>query len=101
MVNFNGSLIDSAESFFTSENRGYKYGDALFETLKVVNGKIFFWEDHYFRLMASMRIMRMDIPMNFTMEFLEAEILKTIEKLTLIISMLKDTLQCVVVKNGH
>ena len=79
MVNFNGSLIDSAESFFTSENRGYKYGDALFETLKVVNGKIFFWEDHYFRLMASMRIMRMDIPMNFTMEFLEAEILKTIE----------------------
>ena len=79
MVNFNGNLINSTESFFTSENRGYKYGDALFETLKVVNGKIFFWEDHYFRLMASMRIMRMDIPMNFTMEFLEAEILKTIE----------------------
>ena len=46
MVNFNGSLIDSAESFFTSENRGFKYGDALFETIKVVNGKIFFWEDH-------------------------------------------------------
>ncbi|APY09425.1 aminotransferase class IV [Winogradskyella sp. J14-2] len=79
MVNFNGNLIDPDNALFTSENRGYKYGDALFETLKVVNGKIFFWEDHYFRLMASMRIMRMDIPMNFTMEFLEAEILKTIE----------------------
>ena len=79
MVNFNGNLINSTDPFFISENRGYKYGDALFETLKVVNGKIFFWEDHYFRLMASMRIMRMDIPMNFTMEFLEAEILKTIE----------------------
>ncbi len=79
MVNFNGNLIDATDTFFTSENRGYKYGDALFETLKVVNGKIFFWEDHYFRLMASMRIMRMDIPMNFTMEFLEAEILKIIE----------------------
>jgi len=79
MINFNGNLKDSKHTFFTSENRGYKYGDALFETLKVVNGKIFFWEDHYFRLMASMRIMRMDIPMNFTMEFLEAEILKTIE----------------------
>lgn len=79
MVNFNGNLIDSGNALFTSENRGYKYGDALFETLKVVNSKIFFWEDHYFRLMASMRIMRMDIPMSFTMEFLEAEILKTIE----------------------
>lgn len=79
MVNFNGNLINSNNTILTSENRGYKYGDALFETLKVVNGKIFFWEDHYFRLMASMRIMRMDIPMNFTMEFLEAEILKTID----------------------
>jgi branched-chain amino acid aminotransferase len=79
MINFNGNLIYYSDSKITSENRGYKYGDALFETLKVVNGKIFFWEDHYFRLMASMRILRMDIPMNFTMEFLEAEILKTLE----------------------
>ncbi|WP_111684043.1 aminotransferase class IV [Winogradskyella tangerina] len=79
MLNFDGNLTQDINSEITSENRGYKYGDALFETLKVVNGKIFFWEDHYFRLMASMRIMRMDIPMHFTMEFLEAEVLKTVE----------------------
>lgn len=79
MVNNNGTLYKTEEATTALENRGYKYGDALFETLKVVNGRIFFWEDHYFRLMASMRILRMDIPMNFTMEFLEAEILKTVE----------------------
>jgi len=79
MINFNGTLQSQSDIKLTTENRGYKYGDALFETLKVVNGKIFFWEDHYFRLMASMRILRMDIPMSFTMEFLEAEILKTVE----------------------
>lgn len=79
MVNFNGTLLSVEDSKLTTQNRGYKYGDALFETLKVVHGKIFFWEDHYFRLMASMRILRMDIPMHFTMEFLEAEILKTVE----------------------
>ncbi len=84
MVNFNGNLVDKTDSKLTSENRGYKYGDALFETLKVINGKIFFWEDHYFRLMASMRILRMDIPMKFTMEFIENEILKTIEANSLI-----------------
>lgn len=78
MTNLNGELIDSS-NFITSENRGYKYGDAVFETIKAVHGKLLFWEDHYFRLMASMRIMRMEIPMNFTMEFLEAEILKTID----------------------
>lgn len=79
MVNFNGTLLSQTDSKITTENRGYKYGDALFETLKVVNGKLFFWEDHYFRLMASMRILRMEIPMNFTMEYLESEILKTLE----------------------
>ncbi|WP_040253603.1 aminotransferase class IV [Psychroserpens mesophilus] len=77
MTNLNGELLDSS-NFITSENRGYKYGDAVFETIKAVHGKLLFWEDHYFRLMASMRIMRMEIPMNFTMEFLESEILKTI-----------------------
>ncbi|MEH6538320.1 MAG: aminotransferase class IV [Psychroserpens sp.] len=77
MINFNGKLVEDS-SFITNQNRGYKYGDALFETLKVVHGKILFWEDHYFRLMASMRIMRMEIPMDFTMEFLESEIIKTI-----------------------
>lgn len=79
MVNFNGTLHDSSSNLISIENRGYAYGDALFETLKVVHGKVLFWEDHYFRLMASMRIMRMEIPMNFTMEFLEGEILRTIE----------------------
>lgn len=79
MINLNGSLLPDTEKGISIENRGYKYGDALFETLKVVHGKILFWEDHYFRLMSSMRILRMEIPMNFTMEFLEAEILKTVE----------------------
>jgi len=79
MINTNGTLYKPSEATIAITNRAYNYGDALFETLKVVNGHIFFWEDHYFRLMASMRILRMDIPMNFTMEFLEAEILKTVD----------------------
>ena len=72
MINFNGTLLEE-NTVLSTENRGYAYGDALFETIKTSGGKILFWEDHYFRLMASMRIMRMEIPMNFTMEFLEAD----------------------------
>lgn len=79
MVNLNGNLSDDAATNLMLNNRGLNYGDAVFETLRLSNGKIFFWEDHYFRLMSSMRILRMEIPMNFTMEFLESEILKTLE----------------------
>jgi len=78
MVNLNGKFVEN-NTLLSIENRGYQFGDALYEMLKVVGGNILFWEDHYFRLMASMRILRMEIPMTFTMEFLEQEILKTIE----------------------
>jgi branched-chain amino acid aminotransferase len=78
MLNFNGNVISKNTSFITSDNRGLKYGDALFETIRVVNNKIYFWEDHYLRLMSSMRILRMQIPMSFTMEYLEAQIIETI-----------------------
>ncbi len=75
MVNINGNLIADNEALLSIANRGYAYGDALFETIRVNSGSILFWEDHYFRLMASMRILRMEIPMNFTPEFLQQEIL--------------------------
>jgi branched-chain amino acid aminotransferase len=81
MINFNGDLLFKDNIKLTTENRGFKYGDAIFETVKVINKKVVFWEDHYFRLLASMRMLRMKIPMNFTLEFLEQEILKTIEVL--------------------
>lgn len=82
MVNFNGTISKDTTQI-DIENRGLKYGDALFETLRVVGNKILFWEDHYFRLMESMRILRMEIPMNFTMEFLEEEVLKTLKTMNL------------------
>jgi len=74
MVNYNGELLPDNLSFLNQRNRGLRYGDSLFESLRTVKGKLFFWEDHYLRLMASMRMLRMEIPMNFTMEFLDEQI---------------------------
>lgn len=78
MLNFNGDLVNENKALLTTNNRAFKYGDGLFETIKATKTNIIFWEDHYFRLMASMRMLRMKIPMKFTLEYLESEILKTI-----------------------
>ncbi len=75
MVNYNGQIVDDSALYLNGNNRGLLYGDALFETLRVVDGRLIFWEDHYLSLMSSMRILRMEIPMSFTMEFLEEQIL--------------------------
>lgn len=74
MINYNGE-IQSSDTTLSNANRGFLYGDGVFETLKIVNNKILFFEDHYFRLMASMRIVRMQIPNNFTLEYLEEQVL--------------------------
>jgi branched-chain amino acid aminotransferase len=74
MINYNGQLY-SSETILSNSNRGFLYGDAVFETVKIVNNKVLFLEDHYFRLMSAMRIVRMEIPMNFTMEYFEEQIL--------------------------
>lgn len=77
MINFNGDLVQNSNQSIEN-NRGFLFGDAVFETLKVLDNKILFLEDHYFRLMASMRVLRMEIPMNFTMEYMEEQIMKTV-----------------------
>lgn len=79
MINFNGNIIDSTQNQLF-DNRAFLFGDAVFETLKIIDNKVLFLEDHYFRLMSSMRILRMEIPMNFTMEFLESEITTLLSK---------------------
>jgi branched-chain amino acid aminotransferase len=80
MFNFNGKLLNEEDKILNAKNRGLQWGDAVYEELRVVSGEVIFLEEHYLRLMSSMRILRMEIPMNFTMEFMEEEILKTVSK---------------------
>ncbi|MAD97163.1 MAG: aminotransferase class IV [Flavobacteriaceae bacterium] len=79
MVNVNGELLFEENVSLSINNRAFLYGDSVFETIKVSNNRVVFMEDHYFRLMASMRMMRMKIPMSFTLEFLQEEIMKTVK----------------------
>ena len=79
MINLNGELQSATAPLFSVHNRGFLYGDAVFETLRYSQNHLHFWEDHYFRLMAAMRVFRMNIPMSFTPEFLEQECIRVVE----------------------
>ncbi len=75
MVNYNGTLLEKESFHLSLNNRGFSYGDSLFETIRVEKGHVYFLEDHYFRLMASMRMIRMEIPMDFNLDYFEKQIL--------------------------
>lgn len=83
MINFNGSIQEDT-NFSLTNNSAFLYGDALFDTLVVKNNTIVFSEAHYFRLVASMRQLRMEIPSFFTQSFWEKEIQKLLKANSLI-----------------
>ncbi|MFH1004956.1 MAG: aminotransferase class IV [Bacteroidota bacterium] len=73
-VNFNEKIISSSQPVFTTSNRSFRYGDGLFESIRIADGKICFIKKHISRLLRSMKIMQMDIPKKFSVNFFFSEI---------------------------
>ncbi|KQC33720.1 aminotransferase class IV [Nonlabens sp. YIK11] len=74
MILLNDQLVETEQAHIAFNNRGTYYGDGVFETIRCYKGIAIFYESHYFRLMSSMRILRMEIPDSFTPEFFEEQI---------------------------
>lgn len=60
-INFNGNIIDANQPIFTGANRAFRYGDAVFETIRLMNGEILFFERHLARLTRSMELLGMNM----------------------------------------
>lgn len=58
-INFNGNIIDASEPVFTSANRAFRYGDGIFETIRLMNDEILFFDRHLKRLKDSMNLLGM------------------------------------------
>ena len=49
----NGEFLPESEAKISINDRGFIYGDAVFDTARTFNGKIFFLNDHIDRLFES------------------------------------------------
>lgn len=78
--NHNGKLFEVSESAISILNHCYRYGDGLFETMKLVNGNIPLATYHFERLFAGMKLLDFKIPGLFTKEQLLNEIKQLAEK---------------------
>ena len=77
--NYNGHLISIYEPVISFANRAFRYGDALFETIRVVNGRIMFLNDHMRRIKVGMTMLRMNIPPDLGAEAMSSFIKELIE----------------------
>lgn len=78
-INFNGKITLAEEPVLTADNRSFSYGDGIFETMRISNGKILFLEDHMDRLLRGAAFMKLQLPDYFTTDFLQQQIFHTAE----------------------
>ena len=62
----NGKILPADEPVLMADNRGYRYGDGLFETMKMINGKIILEKYHFERLFSGLKLLKFRIPSLFT-----------------------------------
>jgi len=69
-INHNGVFIESDKPALTVNNRSFRYGDALFETIRFSNNKALFLKEHIQRLKTGMTVLKMNFDSNFCDQFL-------------------------------
>jgi branched-chain amino acid aminotransferase len=76
----NGKILPADQPLFNADNRGYRYGDGLFETIKVVNAEIVLDANHFKRLFTGMQVLNYTVPKHLTIEKLRNDILQLCAK---------------------
>jgi branched-chain amino acid aminotransferase len=75
MMNFDGTVLPAGQGILTADNRGFRYGDGLFETMLVGEGRIRLWPYHFERLLSGMQMLRFEPTASFTVA-MERQILE-------------------------
>jgi branched-chain amino acid aminotransferase len=79
-VCINGKIMAGEEPIFLAANRGFRYGDGLFETMKVCKGKILLEHYHFQRLFAGLSLMKFEISKLMNEDILKEKILQLCKK---------------------
>lgn len=73
-INNNGEVLENKGATLSSANRGHLYGDGLFESIRVKNGKPVNIEAHYMRMIEGAIALKMRVPNFYTSDFFNKKI---------------------------
>ena len=79
-INLNGKIQPGDQPALLVSNRGYRYGDGLFETMKLMKSEILLEPFHFERLFSGLSLLKFEIPVLFKAEFIKREILNLCKK---------------------
>lgn len=70
LVYYNGQLIEEQSVNISIFDRGFQYGDGIFETIVVRNNRIYFINDHWQRLIVGSDVLKLNFPSYFDLNYL-------------------------------
>lgn len=77
---YNDKIFKEGTSVITPDSRALRYGDGLFETIKVNNGILQLGGYHFERLFSGMEMLQFEIPKYFTADYLGNKIAELCKK---------------------
>ena len=78
--NYNGKIYKEGTAIIGADNRGLRFGDGLFETMKMKNDLLILDNEHFARLWKGLAVLQFTIPKHFTPERLVQEIAELANK---------------------
>jgi branched-chain amino acid aminotransferase len=79
-INHNGVILASASTAVMLSNRSFRYGDGLFESIRIANHRPQFLKEHIQRLLMGMKVLKMQPHAQLNEQFMEAAILELAHK---------------------
>ena len=79
-INYNGDIYEEGQPVVKAVDHSYRYGDGLFETMKMITGNILFEEYHFERLFSGSKVLKFSLPGLFTRPKIREEIKKLCKK---------------------
>lgn len=61
IVFLNGAFVPESKAVVPIQDRGFLYGDGLFETLRIQHGRLFRWSAHWQRLQRGLELLRLPL----------------------------------------
>ncbi len=79
LINLNGKIIDASQPIISVDNRAFRYGDGLFESIRVIDHHLQLFDIHYKRFIAGCEILKLKLSKDWTKEYFMTQIQELLE----------------------
>lgn len=79
-LNHNGYIKENNDAVLSTANRGYQYGDGVFESIRIIDGEPINVQLHYIRLVEGAELLKIRMPSFFSEAFFETKIVELLQR---------------------